>query len=346
VQDISQLASTIYTAATGQPVSRTLSSVGEKQSEQFASPTLPKRAETFAGFDEKRGKLASKLVLTPRLQELEEKREPKSGTGSVVDQPLENNYAVLQVSHHLQTLLCIISQQMTTIHNLQLQLALYRESPRSSAYTHKDQLEELRNLQDKQQEEKTAWQRQQKQQQEELAEMRAQQLQLQKQIKAEQEDVRQQREQLYKKMELLSSQGLLLSPSTPLPPVNTNHSHHVGHLDDNHETDNGLSGTGSSTPSVTGTVDRRKERWLSGPSNCKTPPVNLLSANNAPKANSTLVKQKLPMKLSSLSSSGSSSTRVDKSASFNSASPAPYTSQILMAVRPTSWQPLARTRIS
>ncbi|XP_016961996.1 rho guanine nucleotide exchange factor 18 [Drosophila biarmipes] len=326
VQDISQLASTIYTAATGQPVSRTLSSVGEKQSDQYASPTLPKRAETFAGFDEKRGKLASKLVLTPRLQELEEKKEPKSGSGSVSDQPLENNYAVLQVSHHLQTLLCIICQQMTTIHNLQLQLALYRESPRSSAYTHKDQLEELRNLQDKQQEEKTAWQRQQKQQQEELAEMRAQQLQLQKQIKAEQEDVRQQREQLYRKMELLSSQGLLLSPSTPLPPVNTNHPHHVAHLDDNHETDNGLSGTGSSTPSVTGTVDRRKERWLSGPSNCKTPPVNLLSANNAPKANSTLVKQKLPMKLSSLSSSSSSSSRVDKSASFNSASPAPYTS--------------------
>ncbi|XP_017015810.2 rho guanine nucleotide exchange factor 18 [Drosophila takahashii] len=318
VQDISQLASTIYTAATGQPVSRTLSSVGEKQSEQYASPTLPKRAETFAGFDEKRGKLAAKLVLTPRLQELEEKREPKA-----VNQPeLENNYAVLQVSHHLQTLLCIISQQMTSIHNLQLQLALYRESPRSSAYTHKDQLEELRNLQDKQQEEKTAWQRQQKQQQEELAEMRAQQLQLQKQIKAEQEDVRQQREQLYRKMELLSSQGLLLSPSTPLPIVNTNHPPPVSLLDDNHETDNGLSGT----PSVTGTVDRRKERWLSGPSNCKTPPVNLLSANNAPKANATLVKQKLPMKLSSLSSTGNSSPRVDKSASFNSASPAPYNS--------------------
>jgi len=216
VQDISQLASTIYSAATGQPVPRTLSSVGEKQSEQYASPTLPKRAETFAGFDEKRGKLASKLVLTPRLQELEEKREPKSGSSSVSEQPLENNYAVLQVTHHLQTLLCVISQQMTTINNLQLQLALYRESPRSSAYTHKDQLEELRNLQDKQQEEKTAWQRQLKQQQEELAEMRAQQLQLQKQIKAEQEDVRQQREQLYKKMELLSSQGLLLSPSTRL----------------------------------------------------------------------------------------------------------------------------------
>ncbi|KAH8412949.1 hypothetical protein KR009_006971 [Drosophila setifemur] len=320
VQDISQLASTIYSAATNQPVSRTLSSVGEKQSEQFASPTLPKRAETFAGFDEKRGKLGAKLMLTPRLQELEEKRETKTPPEQ---QPVENNYAVLQVSHHLQTLLCIISQQMTTIQALQLQLALYRENPRATGYTHKDQLEELRNLQDKLQEEKTVWQRQQKQQQDELIEMRAQQLKVQQQIKAEQEDVRQQREQLYKKMELLSSQGLLLSPSTQLPPVANNHLPPAAALvamDDNHETDTG--GSGSTTPSVAGTVDRRKERWLSGPSICKTPPVNLLSANNAPKTNSALVKQKLPMKLSSLSSVGTSSnSRVDKSASFNSASP-------------------------
>ncbi|XP_001356253.4 rho guanine nucleotide exchange factor 18 [Drosophila pseudoobscura] len=329
VQDISQLASTIYTAATGLPVSRTLSSVGEKQSDQYASPTLPKRAETFAGFDEKRGKLGSKLVLTPRLQELEEtKRETKNtasaGAVQVAEEPLESNYAVLQVSHHLHTLLCIISQQMTSIQSLQLQLALYRESPRTSAYTHKDQLEELRNLQDKLQEEKTAWQRQKLQQQEELTEMRAQQLQLQQEIKAEQEDVRQQREQLYRKMELLSSQGLLLSPSTPLPPMPVA-STPAPLGDDSHETDNGLGvSVAIGTPSLVGTADRRKEKWLSGSSSCKTPPVNLLSANNAPKANSGLVKQKLPMKLSSLSSAGSS--RVDKSASFNnssSASPAP-----------------------
>ncbi|KAH8334557.1 hypothetical protein KR059_011484 [Drosophila kikkawai] len=334
VQDISQLASTIYSAAMGQPVSRTLSSVGEKQSDQYASPTLPKRAETFAGFDEKRGKFGSKLVLTPRLQELqEEKRDLKSsstsGAMAAEQQSLENNnYAVLQVSHHLHTLLCIISQQMTSIHSLQQQLALYRESPRTSAYTHKDQLEELRNLQDKLQEEKTVWHRQQKQQQEELADMRAQQLQLQQQIKAEQEDVRQQREQLYKKMELLSSQGLLLSPSTPLPVPLVAPSHTLPTApvsDDGHETDM----AGSSTPSVAGTVDRRKEKWLSGPSSCKTPPVNLLSANNAPKANAALVKQKLPMKLSSLSSASSSSaSRVDKSASFNSTHSSPAASTI------------------
>lgn len=345
VQDISQLAASIYTASTGLPVSRTVSSVGEKQSVQYASPTLPKRAETFAGFDEKRGKLGagrcesgSKLntlqVLTPRLQELEEKRElkttqqpisvnesqlqPQLHVSTLPANSKEHNYAVLQVSHHLHTLLCIISQQMTCIQSLQLQLALYRESPRNSStgaggggsggsaaagYTHKDQLEELRNLQDKLQEEKTAWLRQKQQQLDELSEMRTQQLQLQQQIKAEQEDIRQQREQLYRKMELLSSQGLLLSPSTPLPTLAP-----VAVPEDAHELD---------TPTTaSSTIDRRKEKWLSGNSNCKTPPVHLLSANNAPKANATLVKQKLPMKLSSLSSGA----RVDKSASFNNSS--------------------------
>lgn len=349
VQDISQLAASIYTASTGLPVSRTVSSVGEKQSVLYASPTLPKRAETFAGFDEKRGKLgrdaSGKLstlqVLSPRLQELEEKRELKTPT-TEREQPQpqlqlhastmpanskEHNYAVLQVSHHLHTLLCIISQQMTCIQSLQLQLALYRESPRNSssgggsgaaAYTHKDQLEELRNLQDKLQEEKTVWLRQKQQQLDELTELKAQQLQLQQQIKAEQEDVRQQREQLYRKMELLSSQGLLLSPSTPLPTLAPAMAP-VAVPEDAHELDTpgGCSVT-TSTPSTatSSTIDRRKEKWLSGSSNCKTPPVHLLSANNAPKANSTLVKQKLPMKLSSLSSG----TRVDKSASFNHSS--------------------------
>ncbi|KAH8377323.1 hypothetical protein KR093_004896, partial [Drosophila rubida] len=359
VQDISQLAASIYSASTGLPVSRAVSSVGEKQSVLYASPTLPKRAETFAGFDEKRGKLggretaSSKLntlqVLTPRLQELEEKRELKTSTtererererepqqpqqlqlhaSTLPANSKEHNYAVLQVSHHLHTLLCIISQQMTCIQSLQLQLALYRESPRNSSggggsgsagYTHKDQLEELRNLQDKLQEEKTAWLRQKQQQSDELAEMKAQLLQVQQQNKAEQEDVRQQREQLYRKMELLSSQGLLLSPSTPLPTLAPSLAP-VALPEDAYELDTPTGSAGAPTPTTTtaaaSTIDRRKEKWLSGGSNCKTPPVHLLSANNAPKANATLVKQKLPMKLSSLSSGA----RVDKSASFNNSS--------------------------
>lgn len=385
VQEIAQLSSAVYTAATGLPVSRSVSSVGEKHSDNYASPTLPKRAETFAGFDEKRAKnvfpcrdvVASKL-LTPRLQELEEKREPASKTVAAgatallanmleaaannfeagasfmpliesnhsAAEPLsaaqlkDHNYAALQVSHHLHTLLCIISQQMTAMHSLQLQLALYRESPKTN-YTHNDQLEELRNLQDKLQEEKTAWQRQKEQQEQELEEIKQQQAKLQAQIKSEQEDIKQQREQLYRKMEMLSNQGLLLSPNTPLliasPPLpaqvgsashEDNHDGHEGnnlHIDINMATVTALTGSNNNT-----TVDRRKDKWGNASNIYKTPPEHLLSATNAPKVRQASIKQKIPMKLSSLSTTpnssnntshhNSNSAKVDKSQSFHNSS--------------------------
>lgn len=353
VQSISQLAAMVYTASTGLPVSRSVSSVGEKQSDSYASPTLPKRAETFAGFDEKRGKgsfsyrdvskIPALQILTPRLQELEEKGDPKSSS-SVVTLNIQSigsdsqssttlgtediaikdhNYAALQISHHLHTLLCIVSQQMTVIQNLQLQLALYRESPRV-AYTHNDQLEELRNLQDKLQDEKTAWLRQKEQQEKELEEKYAQQIKLQEQIKAEQEDIKQQREQLYRKMELLSNQGLLLSPNTPLL-INSPSLAATSSGDDAHDShEGGHLQSDVSTPSLAqSTVDRRKDKWRTASTISKNPPVNLLSATNAPKINPTCIKQKFPMKLSSLSTStslsspSSGSSKIDKSASFN-----------------------------
>lgn len=354
VQDITQLASNVYTAATGQAVSRSVSSVGEKQSDTYNSPILPKRAETFAGFDEKRAKgtyssrdinkMGTLQVLTPRLQELEEKKEvknasiisaliPSSNTDlestSQYDQSSvatkDNNLAYLQVRHNLHTLLCIISQQMTTIHSLQLQLALYKESPRAS-YTHNDQLEELRNLQDKLQEEKTAWIKQKDQQEQDLNEKKVAMDKLQEQLNLQQEDIKQQREQLYRKMEVLSSQGLLISPNTPLnlssPLVNTstvnnNDMDHDTQDSQTHELSTTIPGHGTSS----NTVERRKDKWRTASTMSKNPPVHLLSATNAPKVQQNVVKQKLPMKLSSLSSvttpsSGSSAAKIDKSNSF------------------------------
>lgn len=43
------MASSLY--APGTNLSRSVSSVGEHQSQAYISPTLPKRAETFGGFD-------------------------------------------------------------------------------------------------------------------------------------------------------------------------------------------------------------------------------------------------------------------------------------------------------
>jgi len=48
-QEVNQLASSLYTPGTS--LARSVSSVGEHQSSAYVSPTLPKRAETFGGFD-------------------------------------------------------------------------------------------------------------------------------------------------------------------------------------------------------------------------------------------------------------------------------------------------------
>lgn len=62
VQEVSQLASSLY--ASGTNLSRSVSSVGEHQSEAYVSPTLPKRAETFGGFDGPPIKLLNKKMMS------------------------------------------------------------------------------------------------------------------------------------------------------------------------------------------------------------------------------------------------------------------------------------------
>ncbi|XP_063700825.1 rho guanine nucleotide exchange factor 18 isoform X4 [Culicoides brevitarsis] len=317
IHDVQMLASSLYTAATGLQFARSFSSVGERQSELYVSPTLPKRAETFGGFDERRSRLSRDAVLTNissnPYQTLVARSDHDSALDSyslsstrtsndTINQEMikDQNYAALQVSHHLQTLLCIISQQMTTIGSLQTQLTTYRENPKS-IYRHNDQLEELRNLQDKLTEEKAEWLKQREEQQRELDEQRLQQKQLQEHLRKDQEDIKEQREQLYRKMELLSNQGLLISPNTQLPVqsnaniTQTDDSQH-GH-DESH--------TDSAASHV---MDRRKEKWRSA-SVPKTPPVNLISATNAPKVTpGQIPKQTIPLKLSSSSSTKSNSS--------------------------------------
>lgn len=227
IHDVSMLASSLYTAATGLQFARSFSSVGERQSELYVSPTLPKRAETFGGFDERRSRLSRDAVLTNISSNPYQTIVTRSDHDSVLDsyslsstrtsndtinQEMikDQNYAALQVSHHLHTLLCIISQQMTTIQSLQSQLMTFRENPKS-IYRHNDQLEELRNLQDKLTDEKAEWLKQKEEQQKELDEQRSQQKELQEYLKKDQDDIKEQREQLFRKMEILSNQGLLIS---------------------------------------------------------------------------------------------------------------------------------------
>lgn len=166
----------------------------------------------------------------------------------------------LQVSDHLHTLLCIINQQMTTIASLQSEVNAIRDNPKTM-YRHNDQLEELRNLQDKMQEEKTIWMKQKEIQEKELDERRDEQEALAKQIRVEQEDIRQQREQLFRKMEKLTSQGVILSPNVSIPSVVSG--------GNNLSDDSSLYHNSSAEEyHIDGTLsgDRRKDKWRSSSS--------------------------------------------------------------------------------
>lgn len=143
---------------------------------------------------------------------------------------------------------------MTTISSLQVQVNAIRDNPKT-LYRHNDQLEELRNLQDKLQEEKTVWLKQKEMQEKELDERRMKQETLQKQIRAEQEDIKQQREQLFRTMERLTTQGVILSPNVPINPtgITSDDNMHIG-SDDHHVT----------TTDGTSTLnDRRKDKYRS-----------------------------------------------------------------------------------
>ena len=128
------------------------------------------------------------------------------------------NYEALQASHNLYGLLAIVNQQMTTIASLNAQLNAVRENPKSM-YRHNDQLEELRNLQDKLQLERTHWTKSRELEERELSERKNELEMLQIKLRAEQIDIGQQRDELHKKMQILSNQGILSSSNVALSPT-------------------------------------------------------------------------------------------------------------------------------
>ncbi|CAH1109775.1 unnamed protein product [Psylliodes chrysocephalus] len=354
VQEVSHLASSLYT--TGTNLSRSVSSVGEHQSETYVSPILPKRAETFGGFDNNQGplKLLGKKLSTsgtpagtPDFENLKpgdsrlferlpyrncvitagpltngnilnvssESPNQQHNIASAPDGPAllslgrEQQYAAIQLSHYVYTLLCIISQLMTTNESLQAQVMTLRGGADSKQYRHNQQLEELRNLQDKLSGEKAAWNALKEQETKDLEEKKAELLRLQEQIRAEQDDITQQREQLFRKMEMLTNKGLLVN--VPITGSIADDSSKDTSEDSSPQSDSssatsavssGASGCGSSLTHSSSSVDRRKDsKWGKGNAQVKQQlPLNLISATNQQKVSQNVhIKQQIPFKLAS-----------------------------------------------
>lgn len=302
IKKANQITKSLYGSSAN--LSRSVSSVGEHQSNAYKSPILPKRADTFSGFDSQ--PVTSRLTLQKsELSKSATEKSDSSGLKSSTEDFIiaerghyksanwldsqDYQAAVTHLSHHVYTLSCIISQQMTSIDSLESEMLALKHSGGEARpeYRRNQQLEELRNLQDKLQSEKEVWQRQRDAELKELEQKKEELSKLQEQIKENQADIAQQREQLYRKLEALSNQGIMVGPTMIV-------------------TSPDIAPSSSST--LPSDLTKRKSdsvKWKTVPGKDNTFPRNLISATNQQKVTANVsVKQQLPLKLSSRSSTG------------------------------------------
>ncbi|XP_059350946.1 LOW QUALITY PROTEIN: rho guanine nucleotide exchange factor 28-like [Daphnia carinata] len=342
-------------------LSRSVSSVGERHSDTFSMPLLPKRAETFGGFDQngkEKGCVKKKSATDLTAVEMGGEQQQTSWSSQippVLQLNGEQQAMGLELVHNVSTLLCLLSSQATAFESLRsdflaeikasrngaaLSSAPFGSGPATLAKfqhkaSHNQRLEELRNLQDRLSKEKAEWSRERAMQEEHLSEQRKQLLKLQEQVRIENTDIQQQRENLYQKLEALRGQGILLSPNMTIvstAPIASAVSPTSGEDTDVTSASsppppvapaNATSLLPSPTPS---SVDLGRRKTISGGSNtagmgsasagllkresCSNLPLpmNLISAKNEQKAvvalaNTLPIKQQLPMKLAKLGAS-------------------------------------------
>lgn len=213
----------------------------------------------------------------------------------------EQQWAAIRLSHHIYRLLCIISNQMTTIDSLQAQLATCKEGSigggkfSNSRPNPNRQLEELRNLQDQLSREKAEFRAKSQQERDQIEEERAELARRRDLLNMEEKDIIQQRDQLYRRLEALERQGVALVTGSTTGSTTIHLSSHV------------VQGTDSTV------LHSRKSQPQTQPET-KRIPINLISTSNQQKRqNNVPVKQQLPLKLAS----GSNNSRlVEQSWSF------------------------------
>ncbi|RWS10069.1 A-kinase anchor protein 13-like protein [Dinothrombium tinctorium] len=312
-----RLTNSLYLSGTN--LSRSVSSAGEHQSETLVSPVLPKRAETFGGFDtpikvtpQDSGYLKKKTIQNTDL-ELEEENEdvtkeqvqlrnPSSASflrvkdeirrhsGPLLDRspvdletqeklhrrslastpthftsniltspshsPVYSAYAcspcdpsyicrlsttplimsqgrdqliqIVELQNQIHLMIRFFNYQQTLLVDMKSKLMEANEKlsrdttsnygsfsrhDKKSVYRPEHQLEELRNIQEQFTAEKSDWQKKYEEEKNELEAKKQELQELQRQIKQEQSDLTHQRELLYRKLEALQKEGIILSPT-------------------------------------------------------------------------------------------------------------------------------------
>ncbi|XP_039749048.1 rho guanine nucleotide exchange factor 28 isoform X5 [Pararge aegeria] len=276
--------------ASGAALGRSTSSAGERHSATYQSPALPRRADTFAGFDaqQHRGVAVRLSASDPPTEAREvEPSDPTRGR--------DEADAALKLQHAIYTLACIVWQQLTTIHSLEAQVCAWRSVGAGGAgRAHDAQLEELRHAQARLTAERANWEAQRAADRDALEHERMQLQAARQELEEQQKDVEQQRERLYRRLERLQQHG---GSQEEIASV----------------------GTLSPDSSVSDTNRRKEPKWRnnrgstgseSSTSACSVrgaalPPPQLLSAQNETRATvrapaiQQMVKQQLPLKLAS-----------------------------------------------
>ncbi len=155
LQEANKLVSSVFTSVSHN-LSRSVSSAGEKHSNAYSSPSLPRRAETFNGFDQQsKPKIteidiqdggeseigmpihlftlsqprihhaAISVIQAPSMSEINQKNSAstkeinnQSGTGSSLLLPMEPEQcqAAAQLTRHLNLISCMAKELYSSLH--------------------------------------------------------------------------------------------------------------------------------------------------------------------------------------------------------------------------------------
>ncbi|XP_040580355.1 uncharacterized protein cyst isoform X2 [Lepeophtheirus salmonis] len=211
LQEVHKISNQLYGLSNSSVcLSRSVSSVGEQKSNTYTCPVLPKRAETFGGFDQQAGSIPTIQEVGNSAETITDGNIPKSNENVLIQLDPEQQKAAVRMNHHLNSLICLISEHFTSLESLKSDLNEARDRVHLSGgrYKHNQQLEELRNLQEQLTHEKLEWQREVSSKEQDLDDKKDKLNKAQVELEREKKDVAEQRDQLYRKLEALKAQGI------------------------------------------------------------------------------------------------------------------------------------------
>ncbi|KAI8423745.1 hypothetical protein MSG28_012772 [Choristoneura fumiferana] len=269
VKDALEASSGVWSG--GGALGRSTSSAGERHSCVYESPALPRRADTFAGFDattnRHRGVNLRLSTDTPEEAEAESEthERPRAYEQTGGD-------AALKLQHAVYTLTCIV---------LEAQVMAWRAAPGGAARGHEAQLEELRHLQARLTADRAAWEHSRARDHAAIADEKRQLQAAREELAEQQKDVEQQRERLYRRLERLQQHD---THARAVPPAAA--------LRAERESRPGRRHCESLTHATHADITRARRA-----------PRQLLSAQNESRATAAVtqmvIKQQLPLKLAS-----------------------------------------------